>query len=246
TKHSSQNGTRRAISGLQAILVGLIVLFSLEITVATDEASQRRPLDLPSGGGALSSLAYEIEEPEFDSNVIEFYGGYYEGDAFFWCLDRSTSMGPQNPGDKLEMLKAEVTDAIKQLSEDNEFGLVSFATSVTWFKNRPVRATGAKKQAAIEWVNSMQPYGATCISLGVVKALEISTHSLMSNRRILLVGDGGPTCPGYSSATMLEEINGANWQRLPIDTIDIGANQDGIEILKQIANQNDGTYRLID
>lgn len=244
TTRAQQNAKPRVSLGFQGALAAILILLAVDVTIATDEASNRRPLDLPSGG-SFNSVAYGGEEEEYDSNVIEFYGGYYEGDAFFWCLDRSSSMGPPNPEDKLSMLKEEVTSAIQQLSQDNEFGIVSFATSITWFKDRPVRATGSQKQSAIEWVNSMQAYGTTCISLGVVKTLEISRRSLMKNRRVLIVGDGDISCPGYSTKTAVEQINAENWQRLPIDTIDIGSNNSGIDILKQIASENGGTYRLV-
>ena len=45
----------------------------------------RQPLDLPSGGG-------RADDEEDTAEAIHFYGAEYEGDAFFWCLDKSGSM----------------------------------------------------------------------------------------------------------------------------------------------------------
>ncbi|MEM7263371.1 MAG: hypothetical protein AAF488_15385, partial [Planctomycetota bacterium] len=51
--------------------------------VAQDSGTARRPLDLPTPGAGSE------EEDEDAPESITFYGSEYEGDGFFWCLDKS-------------------------------------------------------------------------------------------------------------------------------------------------------------
>ena len=85
-----------------AILIPALIVFLPAIAFDVDGATQKRPLDLPSGG--LGSDGDEEDRPE----IIIFYGGQYESDAFFWCLDKSGSMS----GSQIQTLQEQ--DAIDE------------------------------------------------------------------------------------------------------------------------------------
>ena len=103
------------------------------------DTARRQPLDLPSGGGLVDE-SEEEDAPE----LITFYGHVFEGDGFFWSLDKSGSMG----GNRLMVLKDEVTRAIQSLSPAAEFGFVAFSSNVVAWRNQPVQATSAEKAVA--------------------------------------------------------------------------------------------------
>ena len=94
-------------------------LFVLTLSGAGSAPSvERRPLDLPSGG-----VRGDESDEEDALEAIVFFGETYEGDGFFFLLDRSGSMN----GFKLDMLKSEMVSALEELSPTNEFGIVSFS-----------------------------------------------------------------------------------------------------------------------
>ena len=68
---------------MRALLLILLLVFIFPFDVSADG---RKPLDLPSGGSG------DNDEEEDAPETINFWGGEYEGDAFFWCLDKSCSM----------------------------------------------------------------------------------------------------------------------------------------------------------
>ena len=61
------------------LLFALIPALAITSWAFTEEYA-KKPLDLPAGGVA------DEEEDEDAPETISFYGGEYEGDAFFWCF----------------------------------------------------------------------------------------------------------------------------------------------------------------
>lgn len=80
-----------------------------------------RPLDMPSGGRGGD------EDEEDAPEVIDFWGGQYEGDAFFWCLDKSCSMGWNG---EIQQLKQEFSQTLNSLSSQAEFGVWRFQRDI--------------------------------------------------------------------------------------------------------------------
>ncbi|MCA8962841.1 MAG: VWA domain-containing protein [Planctomycetes bacterium] len=202
----------------------------------------RRPLDLPSGGQG------DDEEDEDAPESIQFYGSEYEGDAFFWCLDKSCSMG-WSGGAPLATLKQEMTNAVNQLSRRAEFSIVAFNTNYTVWSEAPKRATVGAKSSAISFISNMMADGTTCLAAAAVKTVQISHLCSKRNKAVIIVGDGVPECPPpYTSeqgAQALSDINGANYEHVPIHTIFISASEQGIQLMQQIAAANNGTFTLV-
>lgn len=217
------------------ILVALLFTMIGALHVAAG-SSGRTPLDLPSGGPG------ETSEDEAAPHTIVFYGQTYEGDAFIWCLDKSGSM----VGERLEILKQEVTSAIQSLSVGAELGLVAFSSNVVTWQQSPVFATPETKLSALAWVNTLVADGPTCITAGATRAVDLARDSTRSHRSMMVVSDGIPYCNGQIQTELaLEEITAANAGLLPIHTLFIGVDNGGQSFMQDLAALNEGTFTQV-
>jgi len=199
--------------------------------VESGTARDPRPLDLPSGGKG-------VQEEEENIETIHFYGGEYEGDAFFWCLDRSCSM---EWGGRIDVLKSETAQAISQLSDSSEFSVVAFGNTTSVWSQIPRKAKAANRFAASAWVSSLYPEGATCLGPAVATTLSIAGISSQEDKQVIVLSDGIPTCS--TPAETLSQVASANWESLPIHTVYISGDSDGVAFMQQLAGQNGGTFR---
>ncbi len=218
--------SRQTIAGVLALLLWGAWLGPS----ATATTNDRPPLDVPAG----FADGEEAEEDETES--ILFYGSSFEGDAFFWCLDRSGSMH----GAPIQVLKSEVTSAIQSLSRNSDFGLVAFSSSTTEWQPRPHRATPSKKVAAMAWVESLIAAGGTYIGPAGMRSLNLCWQSTKASKVIIVVGDGRPV----DNAEALQVITASNYERTPINTILI-ADTAGLPFMQSLALQNHGQFSFI-
>ena len=220
---------------LIAITMLLYVSFTiLPVVLSQSDEEARRPLDLPSGG------AGDGDEEEDAPETINFWGGEYEGDAFFWCLDKSCSMSWNG---EIEDLKQEFTQTLNSLSSQAEFGVVAFSEGHVSWNPSPQRANPANKGSATAWVNSLNAAGWTCLGPAGVETLNIANQSSKQMKQVLVLSDGEPYCNGTNTATQsLANITAANWQQIPINTIYIATDNGGITFMQQLASQNNGTF----
>ncbi|MGE4620067.1 MAG: VWA domain-containing protein [Planctomycetota bacterium] len=219
------------------LLLFCVTLFpSVWVFSSTTEESVRRPLDMPSGGGG------GCDEEEDAPETIIFYGQDYEGDAFFWCLDKSGSM---DWGGAMEDLKQEVAGAVMSLSPAAEFSLVAFSSNTVVWSPTPRPARLPEKTAAMTWVNSLQPEGWTCLAPAAVQTLQICNMSSKQHRQVIMLSDGAPICDGIDTSTQsLSEITMANWQMVPIHTVFIGNEVEGIDFMQTLASMNQGSFHI--
>ena len=196
------------------------------------------PLDLPSGGPTCDHGGDDEYPP-----LVTFWGHTYEGDAFFWCLDKSGSMALD---DRMASLKAEMTAAIGQLSRKNEFGIVAFSTNTAMWSSTPMPALEDNKVHAIAWVQGLEAEGWTCMEQAAVATIQLANLSSKRLRRIIIVGDGEPICEGQdTSAECLTNITAANFLRAPIDTVFVGSGAAGVGFMQQLATMNRGCARQV-
>lgn len=223
----------------------LIVFLFLSFGLFADEP--RRPLDLPSGGRGAN------DDEEDQAEIIEYYGGEYEGDAFMFVIDVSGSMAGSN---RLDDAKQEVLQAINSLSSSAEFGVLAFDHTLIPLSNRMFRASAANKANAAAWIATLVPEGATCIDLGVVAGLQIlyTSNKPAASQKLILLGDGGQYCMGFYGPEIDEQVLAdialANWKQVSIDTILLTplnpiAAEPALILFAEIAAQNDGTFRAL-
>lgn len=226
---------------MPSLWVLLMLILSLPLVISgieTDSLSHNYPLDLPSGGAGSD------EEEEDAPETIIFYGQNYEGDSFFWTLDKSGSMGWDG---EIEVLKQEVTQAIMSLSSAAEFSLVAFSSGHSVWSQWPRRATSENKASASAWVQQLQADGWTCLAPAVIETLDICNQSNKQQRQLIVLSDGAPVCNGVdTSSTALTEITSSNWQQVPIHTIFIGNENEGQGFMQELALLNGGSSTFID
>ncbi len=228
-----QYGTRSY--GLAILMMALIATFPMISEAETD--GQRRPLDLPSGGGADE----EDTDEEIPDN-IQFFGQDFEGDAFFWVLDVSGSMSYEG---RIDNMREEFIGAVQSLSRHSDFGALAFSGNMNELDGRCAEASISRKAAASSWIMALVPNGGTCMSVAVVKGLETLRKSTNGNRRLIVVGDGEPDCPSGGDAQeqqTMEEIQMSNWDRIPIDTVFSGGLEGGIDFFQDLASENQGNF----
>jgi len=196
------------------------------------DTGAHRPLDLPVPG------ANGDGEDEDAPESIMFYGSTFEGDAFFWTMDKSCSMGW---GGQLEVLKQEVTGAVGQLSSRAHFGMNAFGDNNLEWAGALRPANSGNKMAGLGWVWLLQAGGGTCVAPSAVSGLSQLQASNKRRKRLIVVSDGMPGGCGTALA-QATAITGANWSDIPIDTVWIAAGGSGADWLRDLASSNGGTF----
>lgn len=210
---------------------------------APDEAAGafKANLDLPFG--AMSAGSCEVDVPE----SIVFFRQQYEGDAFFFCCDKSGSM---REAGKWRRLQEELANAVSQFSSRVEFGIVFFDSGLVKFPacGKPVKAEPAIKSEAIERVLSAQPGSGTCPKAALLASLATARQFTASRKSIIFVSDGDTWCPGLDQAQysqeVLSEVTESNVERVPIHTVNLrgcGAER----WMRDLASKNGGYYVYI-
>ena len=231
-------GDRPRLFQLSMLLIPLLWVSGIWLLAADHQGPHLRPLDMPSGGGGAGDTQEDAPE------TIVFYGMDYEGDAFFWCLDKSGSMDWDGA---IDDLKQEVNSAILSLSPAAEFSLVAFSSNTLVWSPSPQAARLAEKTAALSWVNSLYAEGWTCLAPAAIQILSICNQSSHSSRQVIILSDGAPFCNNVdTSSQALSEISQANWQQVPIHTIFIGSDSAGIAFMQTLATMNQGSFHICD
>ncbi len=215
------------------VLSATTVIAGLLFPAAASESKggEHRPLDLPSGG-----LGLDRDEEDAPESIV-FFGGMYEGDAFFFLLDKSGSMF----GTKMDLLRSEMASAFDELSPQAEFGLVAFSGDFLVFAPIPLKATRQNLLAARAWVNALEAFGATQMLSAAQELLTIAHISSKESRSVIVVGDGLPNGPGPDET--LSGILATNLDGLPFNTILFGVSESAITFMLQLASLTGGTYR---
>ena len=217
------------------VIIGMGVFgFSAVWAVDPDSKSEMGPLDLPASGGSHGDEDPDVIEP------ILFYGSVYEGDGYFFCIDRSGSMSEEG---RLEQMKEEVISVIQSLTDVTEFSIVSFASGWTAWSNTPQEATTANRHTAEVWVRALEAGGTTCMGSAAVQTLNIAQLSEKEDKQVFVLSDGVPFCNGsFTGPQVLSAVIGANYERLPIHTIYISDDSAGVNFMTSLA-MNGGTAR---
>lgn len=188
-----------------------------------------------------SSLREALRLPSAEATSLDgilFYGACFDHDAYVWCLDRSCSMGWSG---SLESLKAAVSDALLELTPDDEFSLVQYSDTYTAWSSDLRPAEPAEVDDAIDWVLSMSASGITCMIQPISAAIALADDS--PNGCVLLVADGAPSCPierGIES--VVPALEAANPESVPIHTFFVSAGSEGLYFLLELAEAFDGDF----
>jgi len=174
---------------------------------------------------------------------------------------------------ELARAKREICRNIMEFSNRTEFAICFFDSEVRmWPANgRPIKATTQTRGAACRWVSLIPRGSQSCPQEGLIASLRALNRSQNKRRCLVYVGDGGGTCmtPGWRDRypngptitasirfedDYLEEtlkvIKRLNYKRASINTIGVMMNRGRLirhhNFVRDLALQNDGTYRRID
>ena len=207
-----------------------------------------RFLDLPDGFGWS-------EEEEDEPEIIEFYNDEYEGDGFFFCLDRSSSMGGQasNGMRKFDVLKQETVKALSGLTKRSVVSVVfyDYQGQPLVYGDPPVKMDGAGKARIIAQVQSTKISHGSCMLRGALKALGLAQKTQNEHRTMILIADGRTTCPNgeRDPNRIFQQIMGRNIFHMPVNTIYTGPqNGDdwtiGKPLLERLARATNGKFKI--
>lgn len=216
---------RPSTFSIPSIALTITILASGSFAQTSTEAETRRPLDLPSG---LHSVDANSETP---SESIDFYGSLREGDAFFFCIERSSFMTCA-----LAPVRQEVKQAIASLTSATEFGLVTYHDAVVPYAPTPRRATPSERAEACAFLDQLVPAGMPVVGPAGVALLDLVHQSKARNKAVFFVGFGHQCYPDEA----LIDITDANYSDVPLHAIVVG-NMEGVSFFSPLATLNGGT-----
>jgi hypothetical protein len=198
-------------------------------------------LDLPNGIGQT-----ETEDEEKTPPIIEFYDNLYEGEAFFFLLDRSSSMAASASvgGTKFDVLQREVIQAIQKMNKDTVCSICYFNhAGPLIYGQPPVKMDAAGKAVLIGNVSQTQVSHGSFICNAAKKFFQIINADSHEMRTIIYVGDGGHRQSSDDQAFNL--IMQQNPERVPINGIYIGGDSTAKpEFVKRLCKATNGKYSV--
>lgn len=150
---------------------------------------------------------------------------------------------------KLGKAKKELIPAIRGLSEDCYFTIITFENEVKTWRKELVQATSANKNLAITFINALESGGGTNIYESLEKAFEMAGDGLanpedeLGVETIFLLSDGAPSAGSITDPndiiTAVEQWN--SLKRVNLHTVGLGEDCDE-EFMKALATSNNGNY----
>ena len=165
---------------------------------------------------------------------VKFFGLSGEGTKFVYLADNSGSMS----GRRHQRQKEELIRSIKQLKEGMYFTIIFYDSILHFLGNdQNLRnATPSNISAAVNWIRRMSPTGGTNMLPALTKAIEISPDT------IFLLSDGVPNSPEDVVIQTAKQLNKEG--AISINTICL-ENATGERLMRTIANQNNGEFRVV-
>ena len=182
---------------------------------------------------------------ETDGSSTEFFGTTAAGSRFIFIIDASDSM---NEGFRWHQALNELQKSISKLSEEQKVLvlLYNFQTFPMFdgvpeeLKLLPV--SDKFKEALTQWLDDQVPIGGTRPAHALSYSLSLKPDA------IFLLSDG---MLADNSIQVLARENAArdprngDFSKIPVHTVSLGPNEDGAELMKFIADNNDGEFNWV-
>jgi hypothetical protein len=238
---------------LLVLLISGCFIVSGHVFSGTIPGVGQRFLDLPDG--------FSVSEEEEDApELIEFYSNEYEGDAWFFCLDKSDSMSANTGGGqpKYMVRNRETIKALTALTKRSTATCLFFdwkKAQSDIFGDPPVRMDAAGKSRMIGQVSRMtvanHAGSDSCICAGMLRVMQVANKAVNAHRVLLLVADGRAQCSGDETdpERVFQKITSNNIHRIPINTIYTGAQSGddwtiGKPLLERLARATGGKFKI--
>ncbi len=162
--------------------------------------------------------------------------------------------GPACPSDehlpdyyrRHDRLMRQVSTVVRHLRPDVRFNMIAFSTDArAWRKDALATADERTKRQALQWIESLQPNGTTCVDKALEAAFEVAEADTF-----IFVTDGAPTNPtgkpldptGWRE--ILDEVKRKNKvRRVKIDVIAIAEGH--TDFARNLAGENGGQYTTV-
>lgn len=151
-----------------------------------------------------------------------------------YVLDTSSSMA----GPKMEQARRALQYGVRLLRPDDRFNVIGFATNIYPFQDEMKAATSQMKEAAVKWIDGMQPRGPTNID-GALKAALALRGEGDRLFMIVFITDGKPTVVERDPNKILANVKAANSANTRIFTFGVGYDLD-VSLLDRIAEATRG------
>jgi hypothetical protein len=173
-----------------------------------------------------------------------FFGDPIYARRFVFVIDRSRSMESSVDGvTRLEDAQKELESAIKKLPSDAWFDVIAYESNVLLWQPKLVPATPQNKIEALHFSRRLFPTNKTACYDALIAALGVDPDLEM----ILFLSDGEPTAGTIvePQSILADLLQRNHLRRVAIDVIGIDARAGTEQFLKDLAQQNFGTYRQI-
>uniref|UniRef100_A0A3B3TND1 Inter-alpha-trypsin inhibitor heavy chain H3 n=1 Tax=Poecilia latipinna TaxID=48699 RepID=A0A3B3TND1_9TELE len=162
-----------------------------------------------------------------------------------FVIDRSISM----EGKKMAQTRDAMVSILKDLHEDDHFGIIQFDDSISNWKEHLTRATEENISAASHFVRSIKARGATDINAAVLSAVNMLKRKRQNDNvpersvdMIILLTDGNPR--ETSAEKIQEKVRLANAGAMSLFSLGFGNDVD-YSLLDVLSRENKGIARRI-
>ena len=180
----------------------------------------------------------------WDEPRPNFYGMTIYAKRVVFVVDRSGSMSTSVDGEtRLQRAQKELQKAIKALSVQDFFNIVSFDDRMEVFQTKLVTASEENKKDGIRFAYGLDPRGATAC----YEPLKMGLAASNDLELILFLSDGEPTAGALvdPSAIVMAVSNHNLTQRTTINTFGIDARDKHEVFLRSLAQKNYGKLLLL-
>uniref|UniRef100_A0A672YA59 Inter-alpha-trypsin inhibitor heavy chain 3 n=1 Tax=Sphaeramia orbicularis TaxID=375764 RepID=A0A672YA59_9TELE len=159
-----------------------------------------------------------------------------------FVIDQSGSMH----GTKIHQTRIALIHILKDLAEDDFFGLITFDGSIFHWKRELVQANQQNVESAKEFARNIRDRGATDINTAVLEGVRmLNAHPREGSASILiLLTDGDPTSGETNLERIQSNVKKAIASKFPLYCLGFGFDVN-FEFLESMSLQNDGVARRI-
>src|SRR5262245_1207337 len=150
-----------------------------------------------------------------------------------FVLDTSGSMR----GPRMEQARNALKYCLKNLTGQDRFGLINFATTVNKYTDQLLAADGEQLERARKWVARLEATGGTAINDALAAALEMRSSDPTRTFTVVFFTDGRPTIGETDATKILSNVAARNTANTRIFTFGVGDDVNAA-LLDQLADNS--------
>jgi Ca-activated chloride channel family protein len=157
-------------------------------------------------------------------------------------LDTSGSMS----GEKIKQAKEALKYIIQHLRPEDRFGLLQFNTDVSAFKNELVPVNPANRQAALDYVETLEASGSTNIEAALKDGFgQLKNHDPERPAYVIFLTDGEPTVGITDTDGLVKTAAIANQTQAKLFNFGVGYNLNTL-LLNKLSDTNHGSTTFVE